>query len=86
MFSRSWSAISSPAVPVRTATALAGVNRSTAILFSHKLRELIATKLAEDSPFLGGEVEVDESRFGGPRKGKRGRKSAGPWQSIYPSP
>ena len=64
-------------VPARTAAALAGVNRNTAILFFHKLRELIAAKLAEESPFLDGEVEVDESYFGGARKGKRGRGAAG---------
>jgi transposase len=64
-------------VPARTAAELAGVNRNTAILFFHKLRELIAEKLAEETPFLDGEVEVDESYFGGHRKGKRGRGAAG---------
>ena len=64
-------------VPARTAAELTGVNRNTAILYYHKLRELIAAKLAEQSPFLDGEVEVDESYFGGRRKGKRGRGAAG---------
>ena len=64
-------------VPARTAAELTGVNRNTAILYYHKLRELIAAKLAEQSPFLDGEVEVDESYFGGRRKGKRGRGVAG---------
>jgi transposase len=64
-------------VPARTAAALAGVNRNTAILFYHKLRELIAARLASETPFLSGEVEVDESYFGGERKGKRGRGAAG---------
>lgn len=64
-------------VPARTAAELTGVNRNTAILFFHKLRERIAEKLAEDAPFLDGEVEVDESYFGGHRKGKRGRGAAG---------
>ena len=64
-------------VPARTAAELAGVNRNTAILYYHKLRELIAAKLAEQSPFLDGEVEVDESYFGSRRKGKRGRGAAG---------
>ena len=63
--------------PARTAAELASVNRNTAILYYHKLRELIAAKLAEQSPFLDGEVEVDESYFGGSRKGKRGRGAAG---------
>jgi transposase len=64
-------------VPARTAAELTGVNRNTTILYFHKLRELIAAKLAEQSPFLDGEVEVDESYFGGRRKGKRGRGVAG---------
>lgn len=64
-------------VPARTAALLVGVNRHTATLFYHKLRELIAARLAEEAPFLAGEVEVDESYFGGVRKGKRGRGAAG---------
>jgi transposase len=64
-------------VPARTASELTSVNRNTAILFFHKLRELIADRLAEEAPFLDGEVEVDESYFGGARKGKRGRGAAG---------
>ena len=64
-------------VPARMAAELTGVNRNTAMLYFHKLRELIAEKLAEEAPFLEGEVEVDESYFGGVRKGKRGRGAAG---------
>jgi transposase len=64
-------------VPARTAAELTGVNRNTAILFFHKLREVIADRLAEEAPFLDGEVEVDESYFGGAQKGKRGRGAAG---------
>lgn len=64
-------------VPARVAAELTGGNRNTAILYFHKLRELIAEKLAEEAPFLEGEVEVDESYFGGARKGKRGRGAAG---------
>lgn len=64
-------------VPARTAAELTGVNRNTAILYFHKLRELIAERLAEETPFLDGEVEVDESYFGGVRKGRRGRGAAG---------
>jgi transposase len=64
-------------VPARTAAELTGVNRNTAILFFHKLREVIADRLAKEAPFLDGEVEVDESYFGGARKGKRGRGAAG---------
>jgi transposase len=64
-------------VPARMAAELTGVNRNTAILFFHKLREVIADRLAEEAPFLDGEIEVDESYFGGIRKGKRGRGAAG---------
>ena len=50
----------------------------TAILFFHKLREVIADNLAAEAPdLMAGEIEVDESYFGGARKGKRGRGAAG---------
>jgi len=64
-------------VTARTAAQVAGVNRRTAMLYYHKLREVIAAKLAEEAPFSVGDVEVDESYFGGVRKGKRGRGAAG---------
>jgi len=60
----------------RTAADLVGVHRNTAILYYHKLRETIAERIADESPFAG-EVEIDESYFGGHRKGKRGRGAAG---------
>src|ERR1700691_2739820 len=63
-------------VTARTAADLAGVNYHTAHLFYHKLREIIAFRLEEEWPF-DGEIEVDESYFGGERKGKRGRGAAG---------
>lgn len=64
--------------PARAAAAVVGVNRHTATLFFHKLRELIAARLNAQAPhLLAGEVEVDESYFGGRRKGKRGRGAAG---------
>jgi hypothetical protein len=54
------------------------VNRNTAILFYHKLRELIADNLAAEAPdLMAGEIEIDESYFSGVRKGKRGRGAAG---------
>ena len=67
-------------VPARTAAELVGVNRHSATLFYHKLRELIAARLAAEAPFAVGEIEVDESYFGGVRKGKRGRGRG--WQSA----
>ena len=44
-----------------TAADLVGVNRHTATLYFHKLRELIALKLAETEPWLSGEIEVNKS-------------------------
>ena len=50
----------------RSAAELAGVNRNTAILFFHKLREVIFEELAALEPgLMNGEIEVDESYFGG---------------------
>jgi len=63
-------------VTARKAAELVGVNYHTAHLFYHKLRQIIATHLEQQWP-LQGEVEVDESYFGGQRKGKRGRGAAG---------
>ena len=58
---------------VRSAAELCGVNRNTAILYFHKLRELIAENLAADAlDLMAGEIEVDKSCSGGVRKGKRG--------------
>jgi transposase len=60
----------------RTAAKLVGVNKTTAAYYDHRLREIIYQAIADDVPFTG-EVEVDESYFGGRRKGKRGRGAAG---------
>lgn len=62
----------------RTAAALCGVNRKTAAFYFLRLREIIAFELeAESDALLDGEIEVDESYFGGARKGRRGRGAAG---------
>ena len=46
----------------------------TASYFYNRLRQIIYLELASDSEqYFEGEVEVDESYFGGTRKGKRGR-------------
>lgn len=63
-------------VPARTAAELVGVNRHSATLFYQKIRGMIAYELDDDSPFEG-EIELDESYFGGHRKGNRGRGAAG---------
>jgi transposase len=55
---------------------LTGLHRNSAALFYHKLRELIADKIAEVDPEFGA-FEVDESYFGGIRKGRRGRGAPG---------
>jgi transposase len=60
----------------RTAAALVGVNKSTAAYYFQRLRELIYDAIEEDAPFHG-EIEVDESYFGGARKGPRGRGAKG---------
>jgi transposase len=60
----------------RAAAELVGVHRNTAALFYTRLRKVIAEEMEKVSPF-GGEVEVDESYFGGRRKGRRGRGAAG---------
>ena len=65
-------------VTARAAGEISSVNRNTAILFHHKLREVIFEALDAETPeLMAGEIEVDESYFGGHRKGKRGRGAAG---------
>ena len=59
----------------RAAAELVRVQPNTAIRFFMRLRILIASKLP--SYELNGVVEVDESYFGGKRKGMRGRGAAG---------
>ncbi|XDZ65354.1 IS1595 family transposase [Alphaproteobacteria bacterium LSUCC0684] len=60
----------------RCAADLVGVNFKTAAYYFHRLREIIALE-TQNNDVLSGEFEVDESYFGGTRKGKRGRGSAG---------
>jgi len=62
----------------RCAADLLNVNRKIAAYYYHRLREIIIMKLTEGaSKILSGEIEVDESYFGGARKGKRGRGAGG---------
>ena len=58
------------------AAELVGLYRNTARIFYHRLRQIIAQQLESVSPFVGP-IEVDESYFGGRRKGKRGRGAGG---------
>jgi len=64
------------AATARAAAELVGVHRNTAASFYTRLRKVIAEETEKASPFAG-EIEVDESYFGGVRKGKRGRGAAG---------
>lgn len=64
-------------VTARTAAELAGVNRHTATLYYQKIRKKIAEYLEKEADLFECEVELDESYFGGVRKGKRGRGAAG---------
>jgi len=63
-------------VTARSAANVLEIHPNSAALFYRKLRELITEKIADDTPF-DGEIELDESYFGGMRKGKRGRGAAG---------
>ncbi len=60
----------------RTTAALIGVNKSTSAYYFHRLRSLIYDAEEEQAIFTG-EIEVDESYFGGKRKGIRGRGARG---------
>ena len=70
----------------RTAGALVGVNKTTAAYFFYRLREIIVLESEQEShEVFEGEIEVDESYFGGRRKGKRGCGAGGktPVFAIY---
>ena len=62
----------------RCAADLVGVNRKTAAYYFHRLRVLLAAQMEQAAhEAFDGEIEVDESYFGGVRKGMRGRAAAG---------
>jgi len=53
------------------------IQPNTAILFYRKIRQVIAEHLEEKSKErFNGQIGIDESYFGGTRKGKRGRGAA----------
>jgi len=62
---------------MRGRSELTGIHRNTAVRFFHKLRSAVAHKQQERAAQFTGEIEMDESYFGGVRKGKRGRGAAG---------
>ena len=56
----------------RCAAELVGVNRKTAAYYYQRLREIIAMELDDQADeIFHGDIELDESYFGGKRKGKR---------------
>ena len=62
----------------RFASQLLGFSNKTAAFYFRRLREIIAYELEQESAcFFSGEIEVDESYFGGRRKGRRGRDAKG---------
>ena len=65
-------------VTARSAADILGIQPNSAILFYRKIRMVISHYLAlvADEIFKGP-VELDESYFGGRRKGRRGRGAAG---------
>ena len=65
-------------VTARSAASLLDIQPNTSALFYRKIRQVIAHHLAaESAEIFDGQVELDESYFGGTRKGKRGRGAAG---------
>jgi transposase-like protein len=64
-------------VTARAAADLTEIQANTAALFYRKIRRIIAEKLETEASEFTGEIELDESYFGGIRKGKRGRGAAG---------
>ena len=65
-------------VTARSATDLLDIQPNSAALFYRKVREVISHHLSLEADMIfDGSVELDESYFGGHRKGKRGRGAAG---------
>lgn len=58
----------------RTASVIVQVNKTTASFYFLRLRKLIYEyETKQEEELFNGEIEIDESYFGGHRKGKRGR-------------
>ena len=64
-------------VTARSAADVHGIQANTVALFYRKIRLVIAERLEHEAVPFTGEIEVDESYFGGVRKGPRGRGAAG---------
>ena len=62
----------------RCTSELVGIHRNTSIVYFCRLREIIAYQLElKITEYFSGDIAVDESYFGGTRKGKRGRGAGG---------
>ena len=65
-------------VTARSAADILGIQPNTAMLFYKKIRQVISHHVdLQAHEIFDGAVELDESYFGGARKGKRGRGAAG---------
>ena len=65
-------------VTARSAADILGIQPNTAMLFYKKIRQVISYHVElQAHEVFDGAVELDESYFGGARKGKRGRGAAG---------
>ncbi len=64
-------------VSARKASVEMNMSYKTTLKAFDILREAIAEELSKCDDILKGEIELDESYFGGKRKGKRGRGAAG---------
>ena len=65
-------------VTARSAADILGIQPNTAMLFYRKIRQVISHHVElQAHEIFDGAVELDESYFGGARKGKRGRGAAG---------
>ena len=70
-------------VTARSASDLLGTHPNTAALFYRKIRQIISYHLAlEAAEIFEGSIELDESYFGGIRKGKTDRRSSPQLPSI----
>jgi transposase len=65
-------------VTARSAADILSIQPNTALLFYKKIRQVISHHIERSAAeMFDGAVELDESYFGGARKGKRGRGAAG---------
>jgi len=64
-------------VSARKASVETNMSYKTTLKAFDLLREAITEELSKGDEILKGEIELDESYFGGKRKGKRGRGAAG---------